>query len=104
MSENRPPSFSQLTAPFDGHNVEARPAQKVPRRPEKAGRRGTSLNGWRTECPNERNQGKGQFMPRQSETAKKACSALFFRMLDANTAKAILEIKAVSGDVSAKQC
>jgi hypothetical protein len=45
---------------------------------------------------------KGQFTPRQSETAKKPYSAPSFRMLDANAAKAILEIKAVSGDVSAR--
>jgi hypothetical protein len=54
--------------------------------------------------PMKESRAKAQFTPHQSETAKKASSALSFRMLDANAAKATLEIKAVSGDVSAKQC
>ena len=41
-------------------------------------------------------------MPRKSETAKKPYCAPSFRMLDANAAKATLEIKAVSEDVSAR--
>jgi hypothetical protein len=93
MSENRPPSFSQLTAPFDCHNVEANPAQKILRRPENSGRRGTLLNGWEDGMPKRMKESRtrGQFMPRQSETAKKPYSAPSFRMLDVNAAKAILD-------------
>jgi len=41
-------------------------------------------------------------MPRDPKAAKKPYSAPSFRMLDANTAKAALGTKAVSGDVGAR--
>jgi hypothetical protein len=48
--------------------------------------------------------GAAQFMPDKPEASRKAYRAPALRMLDADTAKAVLETTAVPGDVVLEQC